>query len=96
MSLLKPIARLLCAGLLCCPLLSLAINTHDTRMLFQPAVSADHIAFVYAGDLWVANLDGSLPRRLTVSEGVESNPYFRRMGNGSLLLRSMTATSTST
>jgi tricorn protease len=76
MSLLKPIARLLLAGLLCCPLLSFAINTHDTRMLFQPAVSADHIAFIYAEDLWVANLDGSQPRRLTVSEGVESSPYF--------------------
>jgi tricorn protease len=59
MRLLKPIARLLPAWLLCCPLLSLAINPHDTRMLFQPAVSADHIAFIYAGDLWVANPDGS-------------------------------------
>ncbi|MGE0076751.1 MAG: PDZ domain-containing protein [Bacteroidales bacterium] len=54
----------------------LAINTVDTRMLAQPAISANHIAFVYAEDLWVANLDGSEPRRLTVDEGVESNPYF--------------------
>jgi tricorn protease len=76
MRLLTPIARLLSAGLLCCPLFSLAIDTHDTRMLFQPAVSADHIAFIYAEDLWVANLDGSQPRRLTVSEGIESSPYF--------------------
>jgi tricorn protease len=53
-----------------------AIDTHDTRMLAQPAISADHIAFIYAEDLWVANLDGSGPRRLTVSEGVESNPVF--------------------
>jgi tricorn protease len=54
----------------------LAIDTHDTRMLSQPAVSADHIAFIYAGDLWVAGPDGSQPRRLTVSQGVESNPVF--------------------
>lgn len=58
------------------PFRVLAIDTHDTRMLAQPAVSADHIAFIYAQDLWVANLDGSQPRRLTVSEGVESSPVF--------------------
>jgi tricorn protease len=52
------------------------INTKDTRMLMQPAISADHIAFIYAEDLWVANLDGSQPRRLTVDEGIESNPVF--------------------
>ncbi|HEX3935465.1 MAG TPA: peptidase S41, partial [Puia sp.] len=58
------------------PMQGFAIDTHDTRMLAQPAVSADHIAFIYAEDLWVANADGSQPRRLTVSEGVESNPVF--------------------
>src|ERR1700741_3204388 len=52
------------------------IDTKDTRMLSQPAISADHIAFIYAEDLWVANLDGSQPRRLTVDEGIESNPVF--------------------
>ncbi|HMI59353.1 MAG TPA: PDZ domain-containing protein, partial [Puia sp.] len=54
-----------------------AIDTKDTRMLSsQPAVSANNIAFVYAEDLWVAGIDGSQPRRLTVDEGVESNPKF--------------------
>ena len=52
------------------------IDTKDTRMLMQPAISADHIAFIYAEDLWVANLDGSQPRRLTVDEGIESSPMF--------------------
>ena len=52
------------------------INTGDTRMLAQPAVSKNLIAFIYAEDLWVANQDGSQPRRLTVDEGIESNPYF--------------------
>jgi tricorn protease len=52
------------------------IDTKDTRMLSQPAISAEHIAFIYAEDLWVANLDGSQPRRLTVDEGIESNPVF--------------------
>ena len=54
----------------------LANNPIDTRMLTQPAISADHIAFIYAEDLWVANIDGSQPKRLTVDEGVESNPFF--------------------
>jgi len=51
-------------------------NPRDTRMLTQPAISADHIAFVYAEDLWIANLDGTQPRRLTVDEGIESQPSF--------------------
>lgn len=53
-----------------------SINPTDTRMLAQPAISADNIAFIYAEDLWVAKADGSLPRRLTVDEGIESNPMF--------------------
>ncbi len=52
------------------------INTKDTRMLAQPAISADHIAFIYAEDLWVANTNGSDPRRLTIDEGIESDPHF--------------------
>jgi tricorn protease len=52
------------------------IDPNDTRLMEQPAISQDHIAFVYANDLWVANQDGSQPRRLTVSEGIESRPHF--------------------
>jgi tricorn protease len=74
---LKSILSLvLAAAMLALPRIAGAIDTHDTRMLSQPAVSADHIAFIYAEDLWVANPDGSNPRRLTVSEGIESNPVF--------------------
>jgi tricorn protease len=58
------------------PALSYGINGTDTRMLSQPAISAGHIAFIYAEDLWVAGTDGSQPRRLTVDEGIESNPVF--------------------
>ncbi len=52
------------------------INTKDTKMLSQPAISEKHIAFIYAEDLWVANRDGSDPKRLTVDEGIESDPWF--------------------
>ena len=51
-------------------------STSDTRMLTEPAVSARHIAFMYAGDLWLANLDGGSPRRLTSDLGEKSNPVF--------------------
>jgi tricorn protease len=58
-----------------------AQNTTDTRLLWQPAISKDMIAFIYAEDLWVANRDGSYPRRITVSEGSESNPVFSPDGS---------------
>ena len=56
-------------------------NGTDTRLLAQPAVSATHVAFVYAGDLWSAKLDGSEVRRLTTSEGPVSNPAFSPDGS---------------
>ncbi len=52
------------------------VDIKETRLLAQPAASRTHIAFVYAGDLWVANLDGSGVRRLTSDEGIESDPAF--------------------
>jgi len=48
----------------------------DTRLLAQPAVSERHVAFIYADDLWVADLDGKNVRRLTTDPGVESHPVF--------------------
>ena len=58
-----------------------AVDNTDTRLLWQPAISKSHIAFIYAEDLWVANRDGSQPRRLTISEGQESNPVFSPDGS---------------
>ncbi len=56
--------------------LASGIDTNNTRMMAQPAISAKNIAFIYAEDLWIANIDGTQPKRLTVDEGVESNPFF--------------------
>ena len=53
-----------------------AVDVKNTRLLSQPAVSKSNIAFVYAGDLWIANLDGTGVRRMTSDEGIESNPAF--------------------
>jgi tricorn protease len=54
----------------------LAVDIHDTRLLSDPAVSSEQVAFSYANDLWVANLDGSGVRRLTSHPGIEANPRF--------------------
>ena len=61
--------------------LTLAQDPTDTRMLTQPAASQKHLAFVYDRDLWLANRDGSNPRRLTSHEGVEASPRFSPDGN---------------
>ena len=57
-----------------------AIDIKDTKFLNQPAISNNHIAFVYAGDLWVADVDGKNVRRLTSDDGIESNPVFSPNG----------------
>ncbi len=47
-----------------------------TRLLRNPAISATHIAFSYAGEVWVADRDGHNVRRLTTHAGQEGNAYF--------------------
>ncbi len=51
-----------------------AVDTQDTRMLIDPTVSAENVAFLYAGDVWTAKIDGSSPRRLTSHSGNEIIP----------------------
>jgi tricorn protease len=48
----------------------------DARMLRQPSVSKDQIAFVYAGDIWLVSKKGGNAVRLTSSPGEESFPRF--------------------
>ena len=47
-----------------------------TRLLRRPTVSKDHLAFVYAGDIWVSDRDGQHPVRLTTHPASEFAPYF--------------------
>jgi len=49
------------------------VDINDTRLLSQPAISKDHIAFIYAGDLWLADLDGRNVKRLTADDGQEGD-----------------------
>jgi tricorn protease len=48
----------------------------DARMFRQPAVSADKIAFVYAGDIWLVPKSGGAATRLSSPLGEESFPRF--------------------
>jgi len=48
----------------------------DARMIRQPDVSATHIAFVYAGDIWVVPKTGGEAVRLSSPRGEESFPKF--------------------
>ncbi len=48
----------------------------DTGLLRQPSISREHLAFVYSGDIWLAERDGKNPRRLTNHPAAEFAPMF--------------------
>jgi tricorn protease len=68
------------ASLFVCIHVAAADNT-EVRLLRQPAVSRDHLAFVYAGDIWVSDRDGQHPTRLTAHPASEFAPHFSPDGN---------------
>ena len=45
-----------------------------TRLLRQPSVSATHLAFAYANNIWVVGRSGGEAKRLTSFQGSTSNP----------------------
>ena len=50
--------------------------TGSTRLLRTPTVSATHIAFAYANNIWVVERSGGMARRLTSFAGQTTNPHF--------------------
>ena len=52
-----------------------------TRLLRTPTVSARHIAFAYAGNIWIVDRAGGDARRLTSFQGEASNPQLSPDGN---------------
>ena len=54
-----------------------------SKMLTDPALSKERIAFVYGNDIWTCRLDGSAVQRITSGPGVKMRPAFSP--DGSLL-----------
>ena len=69
------------AFVLSVPARALAVDLNDTRLVSDPATNGSLIAFAYANDLWLADMDGSDVRRLTSHPGVESGPRFSPDGS---------------
>lgn len=69
-------SRLLASLFACSLLLAVSVSAQGTRLLRQPTISADHVAFAYGGDLWLADRSGGDARRLTSTPAVESDPHF--------------------
>src|SRR5690606_17696596 len=69
------LARLTCAVVMT---LALAVTAAADPIKFAryPHVSHGKIAFSYHGDIWVANVDGSSPMRLTAHVGRDTFPRF--------------------
>lgn len=56
-------------------------SAQGTRLLREPDLSRDLIAFAYAGDVWVVGRDGGTARRITSTPGVEAEPRFSPDGS---------------
>ena len=54
----------------------MTLSAEPKLLLQKPTLSAARIAFVYAGDLWIAGREGGVAQRLTTGAGVETRPYF--------------------
>jgi len=52
------------------------LYAEDSRLLRHPAINDTHIAFVYAGDIWLVERQGGQARQLTTSDGLEMLPRF--------------------
>ena len=57
-------------------LAGLTAAADEARLLRQPTISKDFVAFVYANDIWVVPRAGGEARRLTTHPGVEFAPMF--------------------
>ncbi len=58
-----------------------ALAEVDARMFRFPDVSESRITFVYAGDIWVVETQGSTARRLSSPPGEETFPRFSPDGS---------------
>jgi len=75
------VIRPLFGTLLLCFAITASVTAQGTRLLRHPTVSRDSVAFEYASDLWVVSRNGGQARRLTSTQGVETEPYFSPDGS---------------
>ncbi len=61
--------------------LSVAAGAAGPLLLQKPTLSKTHIAFAYAGDLWLVARDGGEARLLTSGSGTKSDPVFSPDGS---------------
>ncbi len=60
---------------------AIAADEGGTRLLRDPDVGPEQIAFVHANDIWLAPRDGGNAVRLTSGEGAETDPAFSPDGS---------------
>ena len=63
---LKPFLAVLLLGLIASPL-----SADNTRLLRFPDIHGEQVAFVYAGDIYLAGSSGGVAQRLTSGNGME-------------------------
>ncbi|HJU82787.1 MAG TPA: PDZ domain-containing protein [Holophagaceae bacterium] len=61
--------------------LALPLLSGAPTLFQQPALSAQEIAFVHGGDLWIVARSGGEAKRLTSHPGIENNPAFSPDGS---------------
>lgn len=70
----KQLVLLCCIGL---GLSTFAVTAESrTRLLQQPDISANHLAFVYGGNIWLTDRNGQNPQQLTSHPASEFAPKF--------------------
>ena len=96
MTLSTPLRRLLMTAVLCLPLAAPA-SADPIKFARYPHAAGGRLVFSYHGDIWIANGDGSAPRRLTAHVARDAFPRFspdgrlvaftsNRMGNNDVFV----------
>jgi tricorn protease len=60
---------------------AISANASGPLLMQRPTLSRTHIAFAYAGDLWLVPREGGEARLLTSGAGTKSNPVFSPDGS---------------
>ena len=60
---------------------TLSVHAAGPLLMQKPALSKTHIAFAYAGDLWLVAREGGEARLLTSGSGTKSDPVFSPDGS---------------